>query len=192
MNGERNGGTILMRERELELALRRMASEIAEICAGDPHLALIGVRTRGEPLAQRLARLVEEMEEIEPPVGTLDIGIHRDDVDHPGGGRIFGPTEIGFDLAERQIVLVDDVFFTGRTVRAALDALAEIGRPRRVWLAVLIDRGHRELPIQADYVGKFIETAENEVIEVRLPPVDTDQAVYLSTFELMQQGDGDD
>ena len=179
MNGERNGGTILMRERELELALRRMASEIAEICAGDPHLALIGVRTRGEPLAQRLARLVEEMEEIEPPVGTLDIGIHRDDVDHPGGGRIFGPTEIGFDLAERQIVLVDDVFFTGRTVRAALDALAEIGRPRRVWLSVLIDRGHRELPFRPDFTGKNVPTATAERVNVRLREVDGEDGVWL-------------
>ncbi len=180
MAAEGSGSALLMKEREVELALRRMASEIIEKCAGDPELAVIGVRTRGEPLARRLADMLGEMEKIDPPVGILDIGVHRDDVDHPSGQKIFGPTEIAFDLAERQIVLVDDVFFTGRTVRAALDALTEIGRPRRVWLAVLIDRGHRELPFRPDFVGKNVPTAPAERVNVRLREVDGEDVVWLT------------
>jgi pyrimidine operon attenuation protein/uracil phosphoribosyltransferase len=168
-----------MKERELDLALRRMASEIIEKCAGDPHLAIIGVRTRGEPLAQRLAAMLAEMERISPPVGTLDIGVHRDDVNHLDDQKILGPTEISFDLAERQIILVDDVFYTGRTVRAALDALTELGRPRRVWLAVLIDRGHREFPLRPDFVGKSVPTAPVERVNVRLREVDGEDGVWL-------------
>ncbi len=175
-----SGSAALMSEREVELALRRMASEIIEKCAGDPDLALIGVRTRGEPLARRLAVMIGGMENFDPPVGILDIGIHRDDMDHPSDQRIFGPTEITFDLAERQIVLVDDVFFTGRTVRAALDALTELGRPRRVWLAVLIDRGHRELPFRPDFVGKNVPTAPAERVNVRLREVDGEDSVWLT------------
>jgi len=169
-----------MKARELKMALRRMASEIIEMCTGDPNLAVIGVRTRGEPLAQRLARIVSEMEGINPPVGTLDIGIHRDDMDHPSGRKTFGPTEIDFNIFERQIVLVDDVFFTGRTVRAALDALAEIGRPHRVWLAVLIDRGHRELPFRPDFTGKNVPTATAERVNVHLQEVDGEDSVWLT------------
>ncbi len=177
--GTANRSVAIMRERDLDLALRRMASEIAERCGGGESLAVVGVRTRGEPLARRLAGILGGMERVEPPVGTLDIGIHRDDLDRPGEQRIFGPTEIGFDLAQRQIVLVDDVFYTGRTVRAALDALTELGRPRRVWLAVLIDRGHRELPFQPDFVGKNVPTAKGERVNVRLKEVDGEDGVWL-------------
>lgn len=179
MASAENGIAILMKERDVDLALRRMASEIIEKCAGDPHLAMIGVRTRGEPLARRLARMLGEMEQIDPPVGTLDIGVHRDDVDHPNNQKIFGPTEIDFDLAGRQIVLVDDVFYTGRTVRAALDALTDLGRPSRVWLAVLVDRGHRELPFRPDFVGKNVPTAPTERVNVRLREVDGEDSVWL-------------
>ncbi|MBT3349956.1 MAG: bifunctional pyr operon transcriptional regulator/uracil phosphoribosyltransferase PyrR [Nitrospinaceae bacterium] len=168
-----------MKERDLELALRRMASEIIEKCAGDPHLAVIGILTRGEPLARRLAAMLSEMEQIAPPVGTLDIGVHRDDVNNLGDQKILGPTDIPFDLGERQIILVDDVFYTGRTVRAALDALTELGRPRRVWLAVLIDRGHRELPFRPDFVGKNVPTASAERVNVRLREVDGEDGVWL-------------
>ncbi len=174
-----NGQTVIMKGRDMDLALKRIASEIIEKCGGDSHLALLGIRTRGEPLARRLGGLIAEMENIEPPVGTLDIGVHRDDVDHPDDRRIFGPTEIAFDISEKEIVLIDDVFFTGRTVRAALDALTDLGRPRRVWLAVLVDRGHRELPFRPDFVGKNVPTARAERVNVRLRETDGDDGVWL-------------
>ncbi|MEE9276732.1 MAG: bifunctional pyr operon transcriptional regulator/uracil phosphoribosyltransferase PyrR [bacterium] len=169
----------LMSERDFGLALRRIASEIVERCGEDAGLALIGIRTRGEPLARRLAAHIRELEGMDPPVGILDIGIHRDDLGHPGDHPIPGTTEVGFDVAGRQIVLVDDVFFTGRTVRAALDALSELGRPRRVWLAALIDRGHRELPFRPDFVGKNLPTARGERVNVRVQEVDGEEGVWL-------------
>jgi pyrimidine operon attenuation protein/uracil phosphoribosyltransferase len=172
-----------MKERDIDLALRRIASEIIEKCEGGSRLALAGIRTRGEPLARRLGGLIAEMENIDPPVGTLDIGIHRDDVDHPDGHRIFGPTEIDFDISDKEIVLVDDVFFTGRTVRAALDALTELGRPHRVWLAVLVDRGHRELPFRPDFVGKNVPTARSERVNVRVMETDGEEGVWLEKID---------
>jgi pyrimidine operon attenuation protein/uracil phosphoribosyltransferase len=123
--------------------------------------------------------MLAEMEQIAPPVGTLDIGVHRDDVNNLGDQKFIGPTNIPFDLGERQIILVDDVFYTGRTVRAALDALTELGRPRRVWLAVLIDRGHRELPFRPDFVVKNVPTAPAERVNVRLREVDGEDGVWL-------------
>lgn len=168
-----------MTDREIQLALRRIASEIVENCGAGTRLALVGIRTRGEPLARRIAGIIQEIEGIEVPVGVLDIGIHRDDIGHPGDPRSFGPTAIDFDIQDRHMVLVDDVFFTGRTIRAALDALMEMGRPRRVWLAVLIDRGHRELPFQPDFVGKNLPTAREERINVHLEEIDGEDAVTL-------------
>jgi pyrimidine operon attenuation protein/uracil phosphoribosyltransferase len=168
-----------MKGRDIDLALRRIASEIIEKCGGGSRLALVGIRTRGEPLARRLGGLIAEMENIDPPVGTLDIGVHRDDVDHLDDRRIFGPTEIAFDISDKGIVLVDDVFFTGRTVRAALDALTELGRPHRVWLAVLVDRGHRELPFRPDFVGKNVPTARSERVNVRVMEADGNESVWL-------------
>jgi len=166
--------------REIDLVLRRIAAEIVERCGGDPRLALAGVRTRGEPLARRLAAMIRELEGFEPPVGTLDIGVHRDDADgHPGERRRSGPTRIDFDITDRQLVLVDDVFFTGRTVRAALDALMDVGRPRKIWYAALIDRGHRELPFRPDFVGKRVPTARAERVNVRLKEVDGEDGVWL-------------
>lgn len=177
-----------MTGRELDLALRRMASEIVEKCGEDSNLALIGIRTRGEPLAKRLATLIEEMEGTAPPVGILDIGIHRDDVGHPGERPASGPTEVDFDIADRQLVLVDDVFFTGRTVRAALDSLMELGRPRRVWLAILIDRGHREFPFRADFVGKNVPTARDERVNVGLKEMDGKDGVWLERPDPENEG----
>lgn len=174
-----NGQSVIMKGRDIDLTLRRMSSEIIEKCGVGSRLALIGIRTRGEPLARRLGRIIAEMENFEPPVGTLDIGVHRDDTDHPDDQRIFGPTEIFFDISDKEIVLIDDVFFTGRTVRAALDALTELGRPHRVWLAVLIDRGHRELPFRPDFVGKNVPTARNERVNVRLEESDGEDGVWL-------------
>ena len=183
MTSSENAQTVIMKERDIDLALRRIASEIIEKCGGGSRLALAGIRTRGEPLARRLGGLIAEMENIEPPVGTLDIGIHRDDVDDPDGHRIFGPTEIAFDISDKEIVLVDDVFFTGRTVRAALDALTELGRPHRVWLAVLVDRGHRELPFRPDFVGKNVPTARSERVNVRVMESDGDEGVWLEKID---------
>ena len=175
--------TVIMKGRDIDLALRRIASEIIEKCGGGSRLALVGIRTRGEPLARRLGGLIAEMENIDPPVGTLDIGVHRDDVDQPDEQRIFGPTEIAFDISDKEIVLMDDVFFTGRTVRAALDALTELGRPHRVWLAVLVDRGHRELPFRPDFVGKNVPTARSERVNVRVMETDGDESVWLEKID---------
>lgn len=170
--------TPILTEREMDLALRRMASEVAERSGRE--IVLAGVRTRGEPLAQRLAALIGEMEGFRPPVGVLDIGIHRDDLDtHPQSGLRWGPTRFDCDITDRHVVLVDDVFFTGRTVRAALDALMELGRPRRIWFAALIDRGHRELPFRPDFVGKHVPTARAERVNVRLREVDGEEGVWL-------------
>ena len=175
-----NKGTVcLLTREELGRALRRMASEILEGCGADPGLALVGIRTRGEPLARRLAALLGEMEGLAPPVGTLDIGIHRDDLGHPVEGPAAGPTRVELDVGDRQLVLVDDVFFTGRTVRAALDALMELGRPRRIWYAALIDRGHRELPFRPDFTGKNVPTSRAERVSVRLAETDGEEGVWL-------------
>ncbi len=169
----------IMTAQELELALKRIASEMVEACGTGESVALIGVLTRGEPLARRLAGHVEELEGITPALGALDIGVHRDDGGHPTEGRGFEPTLVDFDLTNRQVFLVDDVFFTGRTVRAALDALMELGRPKKIWLAALIDRGHRELPFRPDFVGKNVPTALEEHIRVRMREVDGEDGVWL-------------
>ncbi|MDA0999668.1 MAG: bifunctional pyr operon transcriptional regulator/uracil phosphoribosyltransferase PyrR [bacterium] len=168
-----------MTDRDIHLALRRMALEIVEKCGADTLLALVGIRTRGEPIAHRIAGIIKELEGVDVPVGVIDIGIHRDDIGHPGDPRTFGPTEINFDIQDRHLVLVDDVFYTGRTIRAALDALMEMGRPRRVWLAVLVDRGHRELPFHPDFVGKSLPTSREERINVNLEEIDGEDAVAL-------------
>ena len=169
----------IMTATELELSLKRIASEMMEACAAEESVALIGVLTRGEPLAQRLAGHIEEMEGISPLLGALDIGVHRDDGGHPTEGRGFEPTLIDFDLTGRGVFLVDDVFFTGRTARAAIDALMELGRPRKIWLAALIDRGHRELPFRPDFIGKNVPTALAERIRVRMREVDGEDGVWL-------------
>ena len=169
----------IMTAQEIELSLKRIASEMMEACAADKNIALIGVLTRGEPLARRLARHIEEMEGILPPLGTLDIGVHRDDGGHPTERGGFEPTLVDFDLTDRGVFLVDDVFFTGRTVRAALDAIIELGRPRKIWLAALIDRGHRELPFRPDFIGKNVPTSLQEHIRVRMREVDGEDGVWL-------------
>ena len=163
---------VLLEEEAMGRALRRMAHEIVERHGGTRGLWLVGVRRRGVPLAQRLAREINAFEGVSPPIGELDITLYRDDLttkhDRPQVGR----THMPGDPAGKHIVLVDDVLYTGRTVRAALDALVDLGRPAQIELAVLVDRGHRELPIRADYVGKNVPTARREVIEVRLHEVD--------------------
>ncbi len=162
---------VLMTPEDLRRALRRIAHEILEANRGSSDLVLIGMRTRGVPLAQRLARDIEQIEGESTPVGSLDIGFYRDDLPTRGVSVQIAPSDVP-DIADKRVILVDDVIFTGRSIRAALDALIDFGRPQRIQLAVLVDRGHRELPIRPDYVGKNIPTSRHDDIQVRL--VETD------------------
>ncbi len=166
----------LMTSEEVARALRRVAHEIIERNKGASSLALVGVHTRGVPLAERLAALIEEFEGTRPPVGKLDITLYRDDLTEIALQPVVKRTEVDFDVHGMRVVLVDDVLYTGRTARAALDALIDMGRPAVIQYAVMVDRGHRELPIRADYVGKNVPTSNSEVVHVRLAETDgTDQ-----------------
>lgn len=168
----------LMDETAVKRAITRIAHEIIESNKGVENVALIGIRRRGGPLAQRLAERIEEIEGIKVPVGILDITLYRDDLTTLASQPQVHRTEVFFDVNNLNIVLVDDVLYTGRTVRAALDAIIDLGRPRCIQLAVLIDRGHRELPIKADYVGKNIPTSQKEVIAVLVEEIDgTDEVM---------------
>jgi pyrimidine operon attenuation protein/uracil phosphoribosyltransferase len=160
-------------------ALSRLASQIVERNVGTNDLLLVGIRRRGVPLAERIADRIEQLEGQRPPTGQLDITLYRDDLSTVGPRPVVNRTDIPRDVTDRTIVLVDDVLYTGRTVRAALDELVDFGRPRRVELAVLIDRGHRELPIQADYVGKYVQTTESEIIKVMLTDYDEEEQVIV-------------
>lgn len=164
---------------DMKRALTRIAHEILERNKGAQNLALIGVHTRGIPLAARLAEKLRELEDTDIPLGKLDITLYRDDLSEIAHQPIVRRTEVPFDLARRRVILVDDVLYTGRTVRAALDALIDLGRPAGIQLAVLVDRGHRELPIRADYVGKNLPTARNEVVKVKLQESDGADGVEL-------------
>ncbi len=161
--------------------LDRLAREIAAAFGHEEGLVLIGIRSRGLPLAQRLARALSDRMGRDIPVGSLDISLYRDDLTEKAGAPIVGPTEIPFGLRNRTVVLVDDVLFTGRTVRAALDALQDFGRPRRVWLAVLVDRGGRELPIQADFTGLKLEIPRHQRVSVKVSEIDAVDGVFLET-----------
>ncbi len=160
-------------------SLVRIAHEILERHRGVSDLALIGIRTRGAVLAKRLAKELEAIERHPIPVGILDITLYRDDLSRIAPNPIVHETQIPFDITEQRLVLVDDVLFTGRTIRAALDALVDLGRPRGIQLAVLVDRGHRELPIRADYVGKNIPTSLQQRVDVRLQEVDGQDEVVI-------------
>lgn len=153
-------------------AVVRIAHEILERNRGTANLALVGIRTRGDVLARRLASAIERIEGAPVPVGVLDITLYRDDLDRRADRPTVARTDVPFEVAGRTVVLVDDVLYTGRTVRAALDALVDLGRPAAIQLAVLVDRGHRELPIRPDYVGKNLPTSSRERVAVRL--VETD------------------
>ncbi len=153
-------------------ALTRIAHEILERNKGIEDLVLVGIRSRGVPLAQRINAKIAEIEGTTVPLGALDITLYRDDLSRLGYHPVLHKTEIPFDITDKKVVLVDDVLYTGRTVRAALDALMDLGRPRLVQLAVLIDRGHRELPIRADFVGKNVPTSRRESVNVLLAEVD--------------------
>lgn len=169
----------LMSASEIERTLVRLAHEIVEKNNGADDLVLIGIRRRGAPLAERLAALAGRIESKPVPVGVLDITFYRDDLSTVGAVPVVKPTQVGFSIADKNVVLVDDVLYTGRTIRAALDALFDHGRPRRVQLCVLVDRGHRELPIEATFIGKYVQTTDREIIEVRLREVDNAEKVLL-------------
>ena len=155
---------------QIRRALIRIAHEIIE--SADDDVRLVGVRTRGVPMAQRIAQAMRDATGIDVPLGSLDINLYRDDLSQVAAQPVVRPTELGFPIDDRVVILVDDVLYTGRTTRAAMDALADLGRPRKIKLAVLIDRGHRELPIRADYVGRNIPTAREEKIRVRFTETD--------------------
>jgi pyrimidine operon attenuation protein/uracil phosphoribosyltransferase len=169
----------LMSASEIERTLVRLAHQIVEKSNGSEDLALIGIKRRGVPLAERLGKLISNIEKRPVDTGVLDIQFYRDDLTTADVRPVVTPGAIGFDVADRDVVLCDDVLYTGRTIRAALDALFDHGRPRRVQLAVLIDRGHRELPIEATYVGKTVPTSSREIIEVKFREVDNDEQVLL-------------
>jgi pyrimidine operon attenuation protein / uracil phosphoribosyltransferase len=169
----------IMSASEIDRTLVRLAHEIVEKNSGAQNLGLVGIKRRGVPLAQRLRQLISNIEKHPVDSGMLDIGFYRDDLSTRDIRPVVQPGEIGFDVNARDIILVDDVLYTGRTVRAALDALFDHGRPRRVQLLALIDRGHRELPIEATFVGRKVQTTSKEIVEVKLQEIDNDEQVLL-------------
>ncbi len=174
----------IMQGKEIEKALSRLAHEILEKIPEVGKLAIIGIRNRGAYLAERIAEKIEEIAKIKVPLGVIDITLYRDDLSAIGPQPIVRSTEIPFDITGKMVILVDDVLYTGRTVRAALDELTDFGRSGTIQLAVLVDRGHRELPIRADYVGKNIPTSQEEMVEVRLKEVDGREEVIVVSKEL--------
>jgi pyrimidine operon attenuation protein/uracil phosphoribosyltransferase len=169
----------LMSASEIDRTLVRLAHEILEKSADLDKLAFIGIRRRGVPLAQRLAKKIETIEKRVVPVGILDINLYRDDLSTVGHKPVLNNTQIDFSVQGKDIILVDDVLYTGRTIRAALDALFDHGRPSRVQLLVLIDRGHRELPIEARFIGRTVQTTDIEIIEVKFQEIDGMEKVLL-------------
>lgn len=172
--------TVLMDKDAIRRALTRISHEIVERNRGTQSLVLVGIRSRGIPLAERIAAAIEKIEGTKPALGILDITLYRDDLSTLSYQPIVRETEIPVDITGKTIVLVDDVLYTGRTIRAALDALIDMGRPKIIQLAVLIDRGHRELPIRADFVGKNVPTSSKEAIRVMLEEHDAEERVVLA------------
>lgn len=164
---------------QIRRALTRIAHEIIEKNKGIANVVLVGIRRRGVPLAERLARKIAEIEGQSVPIGTLDITLYRDDLTMLTVQPVVHRTEVPVSVTGKTIVLVDDVLYTGRTIRAALDALMDLGRPQAIQLAVLVDRGHRELPIRADYVGKNVPTSRKEIVHVKLVEVDGEERVVI-------------
>ncbi|HLR01872.1 MAG TPA: bifunctional pyr operon transcriptional regulator/uracil phosphoribosyltransferase PyrR [Virgibacillus sp.] len=173
--------TEIMDAQAIDRALTRIAHEIVEKNKGVDDLLLVGIRTRGAPLAKRVHEKVKQIESLSVPIGELDITLYRDDLSnaHANSEPELKDTEIDVDVTGRKVILVDDVLYTGRTVRAAMDAVMDLGRPAAIQLASLIDRGHRELPIRADYVGKNIPTSESEIIVVQLKEIDRTEHVSI-------------
>ncbi len=183
---------IVMDADQIRRTIMRIAHEIVERNKGVAELILVGIRNRGVPLAERIAEAIERFEGSTVPVGALDITMYRDDLQTIGHNPIVGMTEITDNINDRIVVLVDDVLFTGRTVRAALDELIDFGRPQAIQLAVLVDRGHREFPIRADFVGKNVPTSNRETVEVLLNETDGEEVVVLSDVILEPEGRGEE
>jgi pyrimidine operon attenuation protein/uracil phosphoribosyltransferase len=174
---------IILDRVEIDRVLKRMAYEILETGKGVPTLVLIGIHTRGVHLARRLGDYIKKFEDIEIPIGEIDITLYRDDWTQMNAQPVVKTTEIPFSVDDKQIILVDDVLYTGRTIRSAMDAIIDFGRPARIELAVLIDRGHRELPIQSNYTGLSVETERSQMVNVMLSEVDAEDKVVLTTGE---------
>ncbi len=169
----------IMSASEIERTLVRLAHEILEKNNGAQNLGLVGIKRRGVPLAERLGKIISGIEKRPIDTGTLDINFYRDDLSTRDIRPVVNPGDLGFDVTGRNIILCDDVLYTGRTVRAAMDALFDHGRPQRVQLLVLIDRGHRELPIEASFIGRTVQTSDKEIIEVKFREVDNDEQVLV-------------
>jgi pyrimidine operon attenuation protein/uracil phosphoribosyltransferase len=172
-------GRRLLDERAVNRALVRIAHEIVEELGGTDALVLVGIQRRGVQLAETIRAEIRKFEGVEPPLGSLDITLYRDDLQQVAEQPVVHRTDLPFDVTGKVLVLVDDVLYTGRTIRAALDAIADFGRPRRILLAVLVDRGHREIPIRADFVGKNVPTSASQQIKVKVPDLDGELAVDL-------------
>lgn len=167
----------IMDSDDIARAIRRIAHEIIERNRGARDIVVVGIRTRGAPLARRIAKVMSEIEQTQVPVGVLDITLYRDDLQLVATQPVVGKTELPSPIMDKIVILVDDVLYTGRTVRAAMDEIIDFGRPKAIQLAVLIDRGHRELPIRADYVGKNVPTSAKEIVSVNLVEVDGEDCV---------------
>jgi pyrimidine operon attenuation protein/uracil phosphoribosyltransferase len=171
--------SILLDDKAIQRALIRISHEIIEKNKGAQDIVLVGIKRRGEPLAQRLAQLMEQFEGVKVPIGSVDITLYRDDLSTLSDMPSINSKELGIQVNDKKVIIVDDVLYTGRTARAAIDAIFDNGRPKVIQLAVLIDRGHRELPIRADYVGKNIPTSKNELISVELTEIDHHDSVKI-------------
>ena len=169
----------LMTATEIDRTVQRLAHEIVEKSGGTANLALIGIRRRGVPLASRIAQAMRGIDGVDVPVGTLDITLYRDDLSKVAAQPVLQSSDIPFTVDDKDLVVVDDVLYTGRTIRAAMNGLFDLGRPKRVRLCVLIDRGHRELPIEATFIGRTVQTSDTEIIEVRLNEIDQEERVML-------------
>ncbi len=167
----------VMDEKSMKQALRRIAHEIIEHNKGTENIVLIGIHTRGVPLSKRMQEYLKEIEGTDIPLGILDITLYRDDLIERHDQPVVHTTDVPFDLTGKHVIVIDDVLFTGRTIRSAMDALIDLGRPASIQLAVLIDRGHRELPIRADYVGKNVPSSRSELVEVKLLEIDQEDRV---------------
>ena len=164
---------------EIDRTLQRLAHEIVEKSGGTANLALIGIRRRGVPLANRIAQAMRGIDGVDVPVGTLDITLYRDDLSKVAPQAVLQSSDIPFPVDDKDLVLIDDVLYTGRTIRAAMNGLFDLGRPKRIRLCVLIDRGHRELPVEASFIGRSVQTSDMEIIEVRLNEIDKEERVVL-------------
>jgi len=170
----------VMDVRKIKRALHRMTTEIIERNRNLKNLVIVGIRTRGIYIGKRISRLIKEMEKVDIPVGVLDITLYRDDFSELEAQHMVKKTEINFSVTKKDVLLVDDVLFTGRTIRAAMDSLIDLGRPDTIQLLVLVDRGHKELPIRADYVGKFLPTSKREVVQVKVKEIDNTDEVLIT------------